>query len=212
MKCNSFWACPFRILAIAYLIGSIPFGWIIGRLFFKHDIRKAGSGNIGATNALRSFGTAIGVLVLLLDFGKGFAAAWLAKQVFVPHDFMIPLTGAMVVIGHIFPLWLDFKGGKGIATAAGVFTVFMPWLLLIALGVFVVTVAISRYVSLGSIIAALGLLISSIVANALYGWDFPMLIFIILLVIIVIIKHISNIKRLLSRQEQRISFSRKGSR
>lgn len=212
MMCASFWACPGRILAIAYLVGSIPFGWLMGKLFFKEDIRQAGSGNIGATNALRRFGTVPGIIVLLLDMAKGFGVAWFASSQLAPGSFWIPLAGAMVIVGHMFPLWLNFKGGKGVATAAGVFIALTLWPVLIALGVFLITVFVSRYVSLGSILAALALLVSSIVQQSVKGWDLPMLIFITLLVIMIIVKHLANIKRLLSGTENRITFSRKGNR
>lgn len=212
MSCSSFWACPLRLIAIAYLIGSIPFGWLMGKLVFKSDIRKAGSGNIGATNALRNFGTVAGIIVLLLDFGKGFAVAWFAKGLFAPMDYWIPIVGASVIIGHIFPIWLNFKGGKGVATAAGVFAVFMPWAILSALLVFIIAVALSRYVSVGSLCAAAALLVHHIVYYALKGWDLPMLIFVLLLVIMVYVKHIPNLKRLASGTENRFSFSRKGNR
>lgn len=212
MSCASFWSCPFRIMAIAYLVGSIPFGWLMGKLFFKEDIRQAGSGNIGATNALRRFGTVPGIIVLLLDMLKGFAVAWFAKEVFMPGSYWIPITGALTIIGHMFPIWLNFKGGKGVATAAGVFIALSLWPVLIALATFLITVIISRYVSLGSILAALALMVSSIVQQSLQTWDLPMLVFITLLVIMIIFKHIPNIKRLLAGHENRLQFSRKGNR
>jgi len=212
MSCASFWACPFRIMAIAYLVGSIPFGWLMGKLFFKEDIRQAGSGNIGATNALRRFGTIPGIIVLLLDMAKGFAIAWFAQDLFGPGSYWIPIAGALTIVGHMFPIWLNFKGGKGVATAAGVFIALTIWPVLIALATFLIVVIISRYVSLGSILAALALLVSSITMQALRGWDLPMLAFITLLVIMIIYKHIPNIKRLLAGSENRIQFSRKGTR
>jgi len=199
-------------MAIAYLVGSIPFGWLMGKLFFKEDIRQAGSGNIGATNALRRFGTVPGIIVLLLDMLKGFAVAWVAKDVFGAGSYWIPIAGAMTIIGHMFPLWLNFKGGKGVATAAGVFIALTLWPVLIALATFLITVFVSRYVSLGSILAALALLLSSVVSQAMGGWDLPMLAFVVLLVAMVIFKHVPNIKRLLAGNENRLQFSRKGSR
>ncbi|MCB5228983.1 MAG: glycerol-3-phosphate 1-O-acyltransferase PlsY [Candidatus Cloacimonetes bacterium] len=211
-SCNSFWACPLRMIAIAYLIGSIPFGWLMGKLFYKADIRQTGSGNIGATNALRSYGTVAGLIVLALDVGKGVAVAWLAKMVFVPGDVWIALAAGAAFLGHIFPVWLNFKGGKGIATAAGLFILLNPWALLVALLVFLSVVIISRYVSLGSVLAAAGLALFSIGQCILRALDIPLLILTLAVVAIVIIKHIPNLKRLKNKEENKISFSKKGSR
>lgn len=211
-SCSSFWACPLRMIAIAYLIGSIPFGWLMGKLFYKADIRKSGSGNIGATNALRSYGTVAGLIVLALDLGKGLAVAWLAKMVFAPGDVWIALAAGAAFLGHIYPVWLNFKGGKGIATAAGLFILLNPWALLVALLVFLSVVIISRYVSLGSVLAASGLALFSIGQCILGALDIPLLILTLALVAIVIIKHIPNLKRLKNKEENKISFSKKGSR
>ncbi|HOH60324.1 MAG TPA: glycerol-3-phosphate acyltransferase, partial [Candidatus Cloacimonadota bacterium] len=103
----------------AYFLGSIPVGWIVARLFFKTDIRSKGSGNIGATNALRQFGTAVGLIVLLLDMSKGIIAVLLAKSIYGSGAMMVVICGLLAILGHVFPIWLKFKGGKGVATAAG---------------------------------------------------------------------------------------------
>ncbi|MDD3534824.1 MAG: glycerol-3-phosphate 1-O-acyltransferase PlsY [Candidatus Cloacimonetes bacterium] len=198
---------------IAYLLGSIPIGWILARLFFRTDIRAGGSGNIGATNALRQFGTLVGVLVLLLDMGKGIVAVLLAKGVYPELPALVVLCGLIAILGHIFPVWLKFKGGKGVATAAGVVLALLPWGLLLALGVFILVVAASRYVSLGSILAALSLLIYEIIKE--WRAELPniaLLCFTILVVGMIIYKHKENISRLRNGRENKITFSKKGKR
>lgn len=198
---------------IAYLLGSIPIGWIVAHLFFKTDIRAGGSGNIGATNALRQFGTLVGVIVLLLDMAKGIAAVLLAKVVYPDLPALIVLCGLIAILGHIFPVWLKFKGGKGVATAAGVVLALLPCGLLLALGVFILVVAATRYVSLGSILAALSLLVYEIIKE----WraeqpNIALLAFTILVVGMIIYKHKENISRLKSGTENKITFSKKGKR
>lgn len=203
--------CPLQFALLAYLIGSIPFGWLTGRIFFRRDIRSAGSGNVGATNALRQFGTTAGIAVLLLDLGKGFAAAYLAKWFFPAGSAWIPALGALAIIGHVFPIWLDFKGGKGVATAAGVFIALTPYPVLAALLVFLAVTAISRYVSLGSMCAAVVLLASLVIQQYLRdSFDYAMLAFTSLVVIMIFVKHRQNIQRLLAGKENKIRFSKKG--
>lgn len=198
---------------MAYLVGSIPFGWLVGRLFFRKDIRQGGSGNIGATNALRQFGTATGLGVLALDIAKGLVIGYFAKHVFYTGDIGIPLMGLMVIIGHVLPITLLFKGGKGVATAGGVFIALTPVPVLVCLGVFIIVTAISRYVSLGSIVAALSLLVALLVFQySRQVYDLPMLVFTALVVLLIIWKHRQNIARLLNGTENKISFTKKGAR
>jgi acyl phosphate:glycerol-3-phosphate acyltransferase len=160
----------------AYLLGSIPTGFLVARAK-GIDIRKAGSGNIGATNAMRVLGKPAGLFVLLLDALKGYAAvAFLAPQIFnwlAPHFLglatsfsgepfelrlrLLVIAGIGAVLGHNYTCWLKFKGGKGIATTAGVYLALAPWALLVALIVFILAVALTRYVSVGSIAAAIAL-------------------------------------------------------
>ena len=148
----------------AYLLGSIPFGFLVAKARGV-DIRNAGSGNIGATNALRVLGKPAGIAVLLLDALKGYAAvAWLTILVLKGANGAEPATGLLPVIagigavlGHNYTCWLKFKGGKGIATTAGVYLALAPGALLIALVVFLLAVAVTRYVSVGSIAAAIAL-------------------------------------------------------
>jgi len=196
---------------LAYLLGSIPIGWIVARVFYKTDIRKAGSGNIGATNALRQFGTRVGLSVLALDMGKGILSVLLAKESYGHGAPMVVICGLLAILGHIFSVWLSFKGGKGVATAAGVFIALMPIPSLIAVLVFIVVVVFSRYVSLGSILAALSLLVVTLY-NVFSGAnpDYALLILVLLVVAIIIYRHKENIRRLRDGSEHKISFTKKG--
>lgn len=210
MDLLSIYFCPIQASIFAYLIGGIPFGWLMGKIFFQEDIRKSGSGNIGATNALRSFGTFAGILVLLLDLGKGALTVWLASKIAEPNSLCMSLVAFFVILGHIYPIWLNFQGGKGVATAAGVFLIIAPIPLFIALGAFLITVILSRYVSLGSIVAALTLLVSIFWHGISHQLHYSMYIFVAFLVALIIFKHRTNIRRLASGKENKISFRRKG--
>ena len=143
------------VAALGYLLGSIPFGYLLVRVFCGEDVRARGSGNIGATNVART-SPALGVATLLLDASKGVAAVLAAKLLFPSeHPALLFSTAAFfAVVGHMFPVWLKFRGGKGVATGLGSFALIAPKSILCVVGVFVVVVAISRYVSLGSVAAA----------------------------------------------------------
>lgn len=198
---------------IAYILGSIPFGYLVARVFFKTDIRKGGSGNIGATNALRQFGTAVGVGVLLLDMLKGIAAVLIAKALLPVGSPELALCALFAILGHVFPVWLGFKGGKGVATAAGVFLALTPYSVLIALGVFIIVVALSRHVSLGSMSAALALGISHMVYQLKQdSTDWALLILIYIVVVVIFVMHRENIKRLAKGEESKLNFTKKGSK
>lgn len=197
---------------LAYLLGSIPMGWILAKLMFKTDIRAKGSGNIGATNALRQFGTKVGVLVLILDMIKGIVAVLLAKNLFGLDNVMVPVCGLIAILGHIYPVWLGFKGGKGVATAAGVGLALAPLSIPLALAVFILVVYKTRYVSLGSIIAAIvwGLsLIYFAYQSAMANWGI-MAAVVVVVVAVIIGKHKQNIQRLRNGTENKISFTKKG--
>src|SRR5277367_694945 len=137
-----------------YLLGSIPFGILLTRLFGGGDIRVAGSGNIGATNVSRVAGPAAGILTLLLDGLKGAAAVWLAARFASGSATWMTVAGVAALVGHCYPVWLRFRGGKGIATGAGMFLALCWPAGLGAIGVFILVVLFSRFVSLGSIAAA----------------------------------------------------------
>ena len=146
---------PLPVTAIAsYLLGSIPFGYVLVRLFHHRDIRETGSGNIGATNVART-SPGLGATTLILDALKGFAAAALARH-FHPEASALFVAAAALfaIVGHMFPVWLGFRGGKGVATALGAFLCVAPKSVLVMLAIFIVLVAASRYISLGSIVAA----------------------------------------------------------
>lgn len=144
----------FVIPVFAYLLGSIPFGLILTRVFGAGDVRKVGSGNIGATNVARAAGLLAGVFTLVLDVAKGAAAVLLAERLSNDSATWMMIAALAALIGHCFPVWLKFKGGKGVATAAGVFVVLSPLACAAALVLFLLVVIFWRYVSLGSISAA----------------------------------------------------------
>jgi glycerol-3-phosphate acyltransferase PlsY len=141
--------------ALSYLLGSIPFGYLLVRIFRGEDVRSSGSGNIGATNVARR-SKALGIATLLLDAGKGLAAVLLAKSLFAgPHQqLLMTIAAFFAVLGHLFPVWLKFRGGKGVATSFGSFALIAPKSIVCVVGILVVVVAIFRYVSLGSVVAA----------------------------------------------------------
>jgi glycerol-3-phosphate acyltransferase PlsY len=188
-------------ISIAYLLGSVPFGYLLVRIFRKEDIRAVGSGNIGATNVMRSGAKGLGLATLLLDLSKGLAAVLVAKQLAPGVYDLTVAAGVAAVVGHVFPVWLGFRGGKGVATALGVFLALSWPAAVAALLVFLAIFAVTRYVSLASILAA--------VAFPLFGFYLvaartPMMIFGFLFVpLLVIVKHHGNIGRLLRGTESR---------
>jgi glycerol-3-phosphate acyltransferase PlsY len=141
------------LVAVAYLLGSTPTGLTLGRVVAGVDVRTVGSHRTGATNVQRALGTRAGAAVLLLDFGKGLVAVALVRAI-TGDDYVAAVAGLAAVIGHIWPVFAGFRGGRGVATAAGVMAAFAPWAVLIALGLMIITVALTRYVSLGSMVAA----------------------------------------------------------
>lgn len=194
----------------AYLLGSIPFSYIFGKLK-GIDIREHGSGNVGATNALRVLGTKTGVITLLLDMGKGFAAVQLAR-ILMPGVFegYYVIIALVAITGHIFTLFLGFKGGKGVATSAGVFINLLPLPCLLTLVVFVIVVSISKFVSLGSITSALFLFIYILIENIRNSFGEWYYLGVVTLVAgFIIIRHKANISRLLSGTENKLSFKKK---
>jgi glycerol-3-phosphate acyltransferase PlsY len=192
-------------LTAAYLLGSIPFGYLLVRFVQQEDVRDTGSGNIGATNVARAGGTTLGLFTLLLDALKGFVAAFLAMQ-FAPNTANGPSTLAIAaavaaVVGHIFPVWLRFRGGKGIATALGVFIALVPMVAFSSVGVFALIVAITRLVSLGSILAAVSI---PFLAILLVPHRSPaLLVGLSFISLLSIVKHHANIVRLLKGTETR---------
>lgn len=142
------------LVVIGYFLGSIPFGLFFAKIFARQDIRQVGSGNIGATNVTRVAGTLPGMLTLLFDAAKGALAVWIAAR-FSNHDAASMMSVAIAaLLGHCYPIWLRFKGGKGVATGLGIFTALAPFAGLSALAVFIIVSFAWRYASLGSIAAA----------------------------------------------------------
>lgn len=200
----------FLIPFAAYLLGSIPFGLLLTKIFGGGDVRKAGSGNIGATNVTRIVGPMGGILTLVLDTAKGAAAVWLAGRVTNESATWMMMAAFAVLLGHCFPIWLRFKGGKGVSTALGVFLVLCPLAAVSALVLFVLSVTYWRYVSLGSVAAAAAM---------------PLLIYFLWaprhappiivdmgtlgIALLVIYKHDGNLQRLVEGTEPRFSFGRK---
>ena len=193
-----------------YLLGSIPFGVVLAKVFRGADVRKAGSGNIGATNVARVAGPVAGVLTLVLDIAKGAAAVWLAARLANQSAMWMVIAGLAALVGHCFSVWLNFRGGKGVATGAGVFLALCPLAVLGSVIVFVLVVTFWRYVSLASIsaAAAMPLLIYFLWAPH-HAPPLVVSIGALLAAILIIYKHDSNIQRLVQGEEPKFSFSKK---
>jgi glycerol-3-phosphate acyltransferase PlsY len=186
---------------IAYLIGSVPFGVILTRLAGAGDVRRIGSGNIGATNVLRTGRKGLALATLAFDMLKGALPAWLAYRYLGPD--MAVVAGLGAVLGHCFPVWLKFRGGKGVATAGGVVLALTPIVAAIAIGIFVLVVLATRYVSLASMLGAIAAapgayLLGYVQAAELY----------LLLALIIVLKHAGNILRLARGTESRLDLRR----
>ena len=194
-------------LPIAYLLGSIPFGYLLVRFLRHEDIRTVGSGNIGATNVLRSGAKGLGIATLLLDLLKAYAAVLFARHL-APANYDLAVGAAVAsVLGHVFPVWLRFRGGKGVASALGAFLALVPMAALVALAVFVVVVLLTRYVSLASILGAAVMPIAGIAFAPVRS---PMVIGgFLFLSLLVIVKHEANIRRLLAGTENRFGAPKK---
>lgn len=191
------------LFLVSYLLGSIPFGLLISRTQGV-DIRSKGSGNIGATNVFRMVGKKWGLLCFLFDFLKGWVSAWVLPLLLIPNlpqDSVFPLlAGALAILGHNFPVWLKFKGGKGIATSAGVIVAVAPWCILTAAVIWGLSMLLSRIVSLSSILAAVAVAASAWIFYA----DQPLLAGILTaLAAVAVFRHRANIQRLLKGEEHR---------
>ena len=207
---------PTLLVALAYLLGSIPFSFLVVKLFAGTDIREEGSRNVGATNVARTAGKLPGIIALLLDIAKGYAAValakWLVAQPGWPfaagtapwqsREMWIALAGLIAVLAHMFPVWLRFHGGKGVATAAGVFLALDPIVLAAALIVFAIVVLLFRMVSLGSILTAASIpLLFRFLANDTPFWR---IVISIAIALAVIFKHHENIARIVQGSERRL--------
>jgi glycerol-3-phosphate acyltransferase PlsY len=196
----------FITAAIGYFLGSIPFGFILVRTFRGEDVRRSGSGNIGATNVARS-SFMLGIFTLLLDALKGFAAVLLTRELFPAKPILGVVAALFAIIGHMFPVWLRFRGGKGVATALGSFALLAPKSVLVAIAIFVAIVFVSRYVSLASMVVV-------ILFPALVWWldwnrnDPQAIALMAIASLLILIKHHANVHRLRSGTESRFRFKR----
>jgi acyl phosphate:glycerol-3-phosphate acyltransferase len=204
---------PDRLFVIppgAYLVGSIPFGVILAKVFGGADVRKTGSGNIGATNVARAAGMLAGILTLIFDAGKGAVAVFAAERLSNDSATWMMIAGLGALLGHCFPAWLKFKGGKGVATAAGVFLVLCPPAFLGAMTLFILVVAFWRYVSFASISAA-----AAMPLLIYFFWaphHAPPLVITfgsLAIALLIICKHAGNIQRLIEGVEPKFSLMKK---
>lgn len=202
---NFVWFIP----VAAYLLGSIPFGLIIVKAFGGQDIREIGSGNIGAANVTRNVGKLPGILTLVLDAAKGYAAVWLASRYTAGNIRWMMIAAILAVIGHMYPVWLNFRGGKGVATGLGVFLPICWQAVAAGIVLWLLVVVFWRYSSLGSIAAAAAL---PIFVYLLYapGHAPPEIVIFgtVLIAVLVIFKHRSNIQRLIAGEETRLGSSK----
>jgi glycerol-3-phosphate acyltransferase PlsY len=197
----------FVVAVVGYISGAIPFSYIAGRVFGGLDLRRRGSGNLGATNTFRLLGAKIALVVLALDVAKGFipvaAAPALATSGAVPREWLAITAAFFAVIGHMFSVFVRFAGGKGIATTAGAFAALSPWPLLLAVVVFAIVFAAKRIVSLASIVSAVVFPFAVFVLDrsgiAPAGW--PLRGASVLVTVVVLLKHRSNMKRLVRGEE-----------
>lgn len=184
---------------IAYLVGSIPSGLILGKLFWHTDLRKYGSHNIGATNAWRTLGKVPGIIVFLADSLKGQAGVLLGLSL-VGTPLAAVIGGLLAIVGHSFSLFLRFHGGKGVATSLGVLTMLMGNVTLIVFVLWFTIVYMTRYVSLGSVVAGV---LTPILA-ALFAYPMEYIVFTVIAALLVIVRHRENIKRLMNGMENKI--------
>jgi len=191
------------VLPVAYLLGAIPFGYLLVKWKTGVDVRAAGSGNIGATNVLRTTGRVAGVVTLLLDIAKGYLAVWLAGRLTEQSPFWMSAAALAVMAGHAYPVFLKFQGGKAVASFIGAFLCLTPGAIAAVLPVFVVTVAWTKHISMGSIVAA--------AAFPLGVWlilkpDLTVVAAAVIAAAFIIYRHSSNIQRLRSGTEHQFSF------
>jgi glycerol-3-phosphate acyltransferase PlsY len=211
----------FVVVLLSYLIGAIPSSLWMGKLFFNTDIREHGSGNAGATNTFRILGWKAGVIVLLIDFGKGLLCTTVISGLawnigsgpislysgWEVESMLVIFAGVAAVLGHMFPVYANFSGGKGAATACGMLYGIEPVSISISLAIFILVMVTTRYVSLGSIIASLVYPFSQLTLRYGFDWDIDgsIILFSSFLALAIVVKHKGNIKRLLAGNENRVS-------
>lgn len=204
----------------AYLIGSINFAVIFAKAFLKKDVRDLGSGNAGTTNVMRNAGFLPGALTFICDALKGFVAVFMGKLVFeyilntTAAEWAMPVYGAYIcgvacMLGHVFPIFFQFKGGKGVATSVGIYAVCCPTAIITGLSVFAISLFVSKIVSFSSLLATVVVVVLSVVFYDTSAGILPQIILSLVMGIIVTVKHKDNIKRLLSGTESKIKLGRK---
>lgn len=194
------------IIIISYLLGSIPFALLVGKLGYKVDVREHGSGNLGTTNTFRVLGKKAGTIVLLGDMGKGLVAALL--PLLFGSEMSLLFAGIPAIIGHSYPIFAKFKGGKSVATSAGVLLAAFPWFFVVVVGTFIVTLLVSKMVSLSSMAASVVGLVT-VVVYGLMTKDWLPLIVIVPLALFIIIKHRSNWERIRAGTEPKVPLFQK---
>ena len=205
------------LAVFSYLAGSIPFGFIIGKVIKGVDLRQLGSGNIGATNAGRVLGKKWGILCLILDAMKGLLPVALLPELFFGSEnpwlaHATVLAGVSTIIGHMFPCWLGFRGGNGVATSLGVLAILSPWGLLVAAVTFFSSLAIWRFVSVSSMLAAVGFgafELIRLMPNPFSDAKWSQGLFALMVPLLIIVQHRSNISRLMKGEELRLTSKEK---
>ncbi|WP_226085001.1 MULTISPECIES: glycerol-3-phosphate 1-O-acyltransferase PlsY [Mesobacillus] len=188
------------VIILAYLLGSIPSGLIIGKLFYGKDIREHGSGNLGGTNTFRTLGVKAGLIVSIADVLKGTLAASL-PLLLNTDDLHMLLVGVFAVIGHMYPIFAGFRGGKAVATSGGVLLAYIPVLFIFMLLIFFISLYITKYVSLSSILTGIAAFIYS-----LFTQDLPLIMVVAVLASFVIYRHRANIERIRNKTEPKIKW------
>lgn len=192
------------VIILAYLFGSIPFGYLLVKISDPDkDIRKIGSGNVGATNVKRALGWAGALIIFLLDMLKGAIPIWLARDVFYFNPWIVVIVGIFAIGGHLFPIFLSFHGGKGVSTAGGIFLVLNPIALVGAIIVWAIIYGVTKYSSLGSLLAAATLTTIQISNSVAWGDNLSVTVFTIITILVILYKHQENIERLLKGQEKK---------
>ena len=209
------------VVIFSYLIGSINFAVIFGKAFMKKDVRDIGSGNAGTTNIMRNGGFVPGALTFVCDALKGFVASFAGKLVFdyigsnTEYVWALPIYGAYIcgvacMLGHVFPIFFRFKGGKGVATSVGIYAVCSPVAIVLGLTVFAVITLTSKYVSVASITAAVTVVVCSLIFRVSNAPIVPEIVMSVVMGLIVILKHIENIKRIIAGTESKIGDKKNG--
>lgn len=194
------------LFVLAYLIGSIPSGLIIGKVFYNTDIREHGSGNLGATNTFRTLGVKAGIVVMVVDILKGTLATGLADifsyfQISLEWSISPLIIGAVAAFGHMYPIFANFRGGKAVATSGGVILYYEPVLFIILILIFIITLYLSKYVSLSSMVAGVIAIIYS-----LFTRDIPLIVIVFLLSGFIFYRHRANIKRIKDKTEPKVKW------